>query len=80
MSGIEKGVFVTGTDTGVGKTIVSASIALNLHRLGKRVAVMKPVQTGTIVSGPTDIRICPERFSVRRRFIIGYCSCPYSFP
>ncbi len=42
-----KGIFITGTDTGVGKTVVSAALAWTLKGSGKRVAVMKPVQTGT---------------------------------
>jgi dethiobiotin synthetase len=42
-----RGVFVTGTDTGVGKTVVAAAIAAALHARGERVAVFKPVLTGT---------------------------------
>ena len=40
------GIFITGTDTGVGKTVVSAGIALALKERGIRVGVMKPVATG----------------------------------
>jgi dethiobiotin synthetase len=40
------GVFVTGTDTGVGKTLVSAALAIALQRLGRTVGVMKPIETG----------------------------------
>ena len=40
------GVFVTGTDTGVGKTVLSAAIAAALHADGLRVAAAKPVLTG----------------------------------
>ncbi|MHB8491578.1 MAG: ATP-dependent dethiobiotin synthetase BioD, partial [Solirubrobacteraceae bacterium] len=40
------GVFVTGTDTGVGKTILSASLAAALVRAGERVHAHKPVLTG----------------------------------
>jgi dethiobiotin synthetase len=40
------GVFVTGTGTEVGKTVVAAAIARTLHASGKRVAVFKPVATG----------------------------------
>jgi dethiobiotin synthetase len=40
------GLFVTGTDTGVGKTVVAAAIAEHLRRKGRRVAVCKPVATG----------------------------------
>ncbi|QEM69024.1 dethiobiotin synthase [Geobacter sp. FeAm09] len=41
-----KGVFVTGTDTGVGKTIVTAVLARLLRMRGIRVGVMKPVTSG----------------------------------
>jgi dethiobiotin synthetase len=40
------GLFITGTDTGVGKTAVAAGIAASLLRRGRRVAVCKPVATG----------------------------------
>lgn len=39
-------VIVTGTDTGVGKTIATAAIAAAAKAAGKRVAVLKPAQTG----------------------------------
>ncbi len=41
-----KGYFVTGTDTGVGKTAVTAGIAGSLRKLGVNVGVMKPIATG----------------------------------
>jgi dethiobiotin synthetase len=41
-----RGVFVTGTDTGVGKTLVSCAIAAALRERGGRVGVYKPVETG----------------------------------
>lgn len=40
------GFFVTGTDTGVGKTTVAAAIARRARVLGKRVFAFKPVETG----------------------------------
>lgn len=40
------GVFITGTDTGVGKTLVTASLALHLKKHGMAVGVMKPIETG----------------------------------
>lgn len=40
------GLFVVGTDTGVGKTRVAAAIAWALQREGRRVGVLKPVATG----------------------------------
>lgn len=41
-----RGLFITGTGTGVGKTYVTALIAEQLHRGGKRVGVYKPVASG----------------------------------
>jgi dethiobiotin synthetase len=43
-----KGIFITGTDTGVGKTIASAAIARLLRTQGVNVGVMKPVTSGCL--------------------------------
>lgn len=48
------GVFVTGTGTEVGKTVVAAVIARTLAEEGKRVAVFKPAVTGLEEEGETD--------------------------
>jgi dethiobiotin synthetase len=45
-----RGVFVTGTDTGVGKTVVAAALVRALVRQGLQVAAMKPIASG---AGPT---------------------------
>ena len=44
-----RGLFITGTGTGVGKTFVAALIAEELTRLGQRVGVYKPVASGCMV-------------------------------
>jgi dethiobiotin synthetase len=41
-----RGLFVTGTDTGVGKTVVAAALCGALAARGERVAAFKPVVTG----------------------------------
>lgn len=41
-----EGVFITGTDTGVGKTVVACSLARALRRAGHAVAARKPVESG----------------------------------
>jgi dethiobiotin synthetase len=46
VTGLRGPVVVTGTDTGVGKTIATAAIAAAAGRAGLRVAVLKPAQTG----------------------------------
>jgi len=43
-----RGIFVTGTDTGVGKTLVSCALIHALRGRGLRVAPMKPVAAGAI--------------------------------
>lgn len=41
-----QGFFITGTDTGVGKTEVAATLARMFYRQGYKVGVMKPIATG----------------------------------
>ena len=43
---MEKGVFVTGSDTGVGKTVIAGAIAAAMKAHGLDVGVMKPVASG----------------------------------
>jgi dethiobiotin synthetase len=46
---------VTGTGTGVGKTVVTAAIAALARNAGQRVAVLKPAQTGVVADEPGDL-------------------------
>ncbi|WP_158888354.1 dethiobiotin synthase [Amycolatopsis anabasis] len=46
---------VTGTGTGVGKTVVTAAIAALAAEGGRRVAVLKPAQTGVLPGEPGDL-------------------------
>jgi dethiobiotin synthetase len=41
-----RGLFITGTDTGVGKTLIAAALARHFARRGFNVGVMKPCETG----------------------------------
>ncbi|MBM4019692.1 MAG: dethiobiotin synthase [Planctomycetes bacterium] len=45
---MKQGLFITGTDTGVGKTVVAGAIARVLREAGRDVAVMKPVAAGCV--------------------------------
>jgi dethiobiotin synthetase len=56
-------VIVTGTDTGVGKTIVTAALTARALGGGQRVAVVKPAQTGTAAYEPGE---CSDVDTVRR--------------
>jgi len=48
------GMFITGTDTGVGKTVVTAALATALAKLGRSVGVMKPIETGVALERRSD--------------------------
>jgi dethiobiotin synthase len=48
-----KGIFVTGTDTGIGKTVVSASLVCAL-REREKVCYWKPIQTGIEEDNDTE--------------------------
>lgn len=48
-------VVVTGTDTGVGKTVVTAALAAVQLSLGRSVAVVKPAQTGATAGEHADL-------------------------
>ncbi|BBM68261.1 dethiobiotin synthase [Rhodothermus marinus] len=57
------GLLITGTDTGVGKTVVAAGLARLLREAGYRVGVLKPVETGwegPPGSWPPDARMLAE--------------------
>ncbi len=43
---MEKGIFVTGSDTGVGKTVIAGAIAASIKAQGMSVGIMKPVASG----------------------------------
>jgi dethiobiotin synthetase len=45
---MNRGFFITGTDTGVGKTVVTAALAIVLRESGRDVGVFKPVASGCV--------------------------------
>jgi dethiobiotin synthase len=47
--------FVTGTDTGVGKTVVTAALVAALQSQGRAPYVVKPAQTGVTRDEPGDL-------------------------
>ncbi|MFP8871285.1 MAG: dethiobiotin synthase [Myxococcota bacterium] len=73
-----RGVFITGTDTGVGKTVAACALVRALRERGVDVGVMKPMETGVGRDGPLDAQalrdaagvtdtieeICPLQFAL----------------
>lgn len=57
-----KALFITGTDTGVGKTLVTGGMALGFRRAGKPVGMFKPAESG-VERGAVDtmfLKRCAE--------------------
>ena len=50
-----RGIFITGTDTGIGKTLVAAGLLRVLARRGLRTVGLKPVASGAVVT-PQGLR------------------------
>ncbi|WP_455197981.1 dethiobiotin synthase [Kaarinaea lacus] len=44
------GIFITGTDTGIGKTTIALGLMAALQKRGLKVAVMKPVSAGCVLT------------------------------
>ncbi len=66
---MSRGIFITGTDTGVGKTVVTAGIVRWLRNRGIDAVPMKPVQTGGKTSGghliAPDLEFCLAAAGIR---------------
>ena len=73
------GFFITGTDTGVGKTALSALLLAELRRRGINAAPMKPVQTGVRdqESGDLDYSLSMAGMTIQEE--IRSLMSPYRF-
>jgi len=74
-----KGIFVTGTDTAVGKSLVTGLLAKYLREKGCRVVTQKWIQTGSRVCA--DINLHLKIMGKNKDEIKGYLDdiCPYIF-
>ncbi|MGQ9647650.1 MAG: dethiobiotin synthase [Thermodesulfobacteriota bacterium] len=70
-----KGLFITGTDTGVGKTILAGGLAASLRNSGIDIGVMKPIETG-FSSRSSDAVFLKEIAGVEESLD---SICPYRF-
>ncbi len=73
-----RGIFISGTDTGVGKTVVACALVRALRARGIDAGAMKPIETGVGAAGPLDALalqeaaggedslddVCPLRFAL----------------
>jgi dethiobiotin synthetase len=58
-----KGFFITGTDTGVGKTIITAALIKGLSRLGFKTGGMKPIESGCLQQG--NVLVPPDGMFIK---------------
>jgi dethiobiotin synthetase len=75
-----RGIFITGTDTGVGKTFVACGLVLLLREMGIKVGVMKPFESGCV---PESSGLVPsDAIHLARAAASGdslELICPYRF-
>ncbi|MFB9253078.1 dethiobiotin synthase [Sphaerisporangium melleum] len=69
---------ITGTDTGVGKTVVTAAVAALALARGASVAVVKPAQTGVAAGEPGDLDEVIRLSGVTTTFELGRFPDPLS--
>jgi dethiobiotin synthetase len=69
------GLFITGTDTGVGKTLITAALAALLSDKGLDVGVMKPVECGEGYGQDSRFLSWAAGTDDARELVV-----PYSFP
>jgi dethiobiotin synthetase len=72
-----KGIFITGTDTGVGKTVFSAALARLLADKGIKVGVMKPVTSGCIERDGQLVSVDAELLAWGARVVMNQEIAPY---
>ena len=84
-----QGVFITGTDTGVGKTVVASVVLVALRRTGLDAVPMKPVQTGCRRRAggwrAPDLEFCLRAAGLRpgapeQKWMAPYCFGPACSP
>ncbi|MEW6183355.1 MAG: dethiobiotin synthase [Bacillota bacterium] len=73
-------LFITGTDTGVGKTVLSALLGLIYQSAGLKTAYLKPVETGAVKGPdglvPGDTRFVSDVLGLEESIDV---LCPYRF-
>jgi len=81
------GVFVTGTDTGVGKTLVACALILAVAATGRRVVGMKPVAAGAqadaqgmLVNDDVVRIMAASNVAAPRTNVNPYCFAPATAP
>lgn len=73
------GILITGTDTGVGKTLVATSLLIAAARTGLRTTAMKPVAAGIDQEGrqeDVDALLASATVQADRKVVNPFCFAP----
>ncbi len=70
-----KGIFITGTDTGVGKTVIAGAVACALKRQNLSVGVMKPFACGSW-EDTRFLKTCAQVSDSLKEITPFYCKHP----
>ncbi len=80
---MRRGIFITGTDTGIGKTLVAAGVLQAARSRGLDAVPMKPVQTGAVQSGENlvaqDLDLCLRVGGIDPDSYELELMCPYRY-
>ncbi|VAX12328.1 Dethiobiotin synthetase [hydrothermal vent metagenome] len=77
----QRGLFITGTDTEVGKTVVSVALLTMLKRQGLSTAAMKPVASGAVKTNDQFINDDALQLQQAASINASYAQVnPYVFP
>jgi dethiobiotin synthetase len=83
MNALAHGLFITGTDTGVGKTAITAALLTLLRARGVDAVPMKPIQTGCLKRGgevvAPDLDHCLRAIRLTPTVEEAEWMCPYRF-
>lgn len=77
---MKKGLFITSTDTGVGKTLITAAIAYTLKARNTDVVIMKPISTGSAANSDAKIynKLLKGRIKIINPVHLKYPLSPYA--
>ena len=77
---MKRAIFITGTDTGIGKTLISGLFAKYILEKGESVITQKWIQTGSS-DMPLDIKTHLKIMGKNKDYIKGHLNdvCPYVF-
>lgn len=73
---LNRNIFITGTDTGAGKSVFSSILALAFYNQGKKVCISKPVQTGFLKDSDTLKKLTGNKIPIFNTYSFSLPAAP----